>query len=437
MTIIDRARPIPELTRAVAALAKRPASAAIAGELVGLLAAPPFTSAKTKALWTAVVAQLGGKHAVAESVAPLTALAADYQKIFGRTVMGTWLEGELRTLVAGLVERFPKAPRVVAAPPKDKPTKRSASGEGRRGSIAELFAQVAARPDDDAPRLVLADALLEQGDPRGEFIASQLRATRTAAELAREKALLKKHEKAWLGPVAETTIAPSRVWRRGFLDECYFKSNGRFDSPSTGHPAWATVRTLKLRSFYGAKGLPVLMDPVLRGVRALEDPSHDVAIAIATSDPPWAIERLKGWLVDEERRILPELLAARGLPRLRELELTERFPFDIEADVLRPLWKSPLGKQLGVLRFQMYDNRLAAFSAEILEHARIPVEITTSVVVRFDRDTLAVRPPPNAAFNREIAPLLAELPAKRFETVEIEESLRSADVDRAAARLRR
>ncbi len=37
-----------------------------------------------------------------------------------------------------------------------------------------LFAEVYARPDDDAPRLVLADHLLELGDPRGEFLALQL-----------------------------------------------------------------------------------------------------------------------------------------------------------------------------------------------------------------------------------------------------------------------
>jgi uncharacterized protein (TIGR02996 family) len=37
----------------------------------------------------------------------------------------------------------------------------------------QLFAAVLDAPDQDAPRLVLADWLLEQGDPLGPFIALQ------------------------------------------------------------------------------------------------------------------------------------------------------------------------------------------------------------------------------------------------------------------------
>ena len=37
----------------------------------------------------------------------------------------------------------------------------------------ELLAAVFAAPDDDAPRRVYADWLLERGDPRGEFIQLQ------------------------------------------------------------------------------------------------------------------------------------------------------------------------------------------------------------------------------------------------------------------------
>src|SRR5205085_421060 len=41
-------------------------------------------------------------------------------------------------------------------------------------TIAALFAQVYAAPDDDAIRHVLADALIACGDPRGELIQLQL-----------------------------------------------------------------------------------------------------------------------------------------------------------------------------------------------------------------------------------------------------------------------
>jgi uncharacterized protein (TIGR02996 family) len=39
---------------------------------------------------------------------------------------------------------------------------------------APLLADVLARPQDDGPRLVLADWLAEQGDPRGELISLQI-----------------------------------------------------------------------------------------------------------------------------------------------------------------------------------------------------------------------------------------------------------------------
>ncbi|AEI63690.1 TIGR02996 domain-containing protein [Corallococcus macrosporus] len=38
----------------------------------------------------------------------------------------------------------------------------------------QLLAAVVAQPEEDAPRLVYADHLQQQGDPRGEFIAVQV-----------------------------------------------------------------------------------------------------------------------------------------------------------------------------------------------------------------------------------------------------------------------
>jgi uncharacterized protein (TIGR02996 family) len=43
---------------------------------------------------------------------------------------------------------------------------------------AALLAEISANPDDDAPRLVYADLLVERGDPRGELIHLQIKQTR-------------------------------------------------------------------------------------------------------------------------------------------------------------------------------------------------------------------------------------------------------------------
>jgi len=78
----------------------------------------------------------------------------------------------------------------------------------------ELIDEVLARPDDDTPRLVLADWLTERGDPRGELIAVQCALARPlirekAQELAKQELdLLRAHGPTW---VAEHGLDPARV----------------------------------------------------------------------------------------------------------------------------------------------------------------------------------------------------------------------------------
>jgi uncharacterized protein (TIGR02996 family) len=71
-------------------------------------------------------------------------------------------------------------------------------------------------PDDIAAHSAYADWLIQQGDPRGEFMQVQLlledesRPAEERAELKkREKALLDKHGRTWLGPLADSLLAAS------------------------------------------------------------------------------------------------------------------------------------------------------------------------------------------------------------------------------------
>lgn len=81
----------------------------------------------------------------------------------------------------------------------------------------DWIADIRARPDDDAPRLVYADWLIEQGDARGELIRvqCQLARAKTEALVAEEAALLKKHEKRWLADVDH--FITGQKWERGFV----------------------------------------------------------------------------------------------------------------------------------------------------------------------------------------------------------------------------
>jgi uncharacterized protein (TIGR02996 family) len=80
----------------------------------------------------------------------------------------------------------------------------------------ELLQAILERPDDDAPRLVYADALMAKGDPLGELIQVQcaLRARRgdTSALMTRERALLSAHKALW----EEAYEGVALVWSRGF-----------------------------------------------------------------------------------------------------------------------------------------------------------------------------------------------------------------------------
>ncbi|MBA4189077.1 MAG: hypothetical protein C0467_13850 [Planctomycetaceae bacterium] len=91
-----------------------------------------------------------------------------------------------------------------------------------------LMAAIIANPDEDTPRLVFADWLQEHGDKheqaRAEFIRLQCELAKlpekpVTANHRRAKALHKKHFKAWMGPLSQSTS----MWdfSRGLLENWY------------------------------------------------------------------------------------------------------------------------------------------------------------------------------------------------------------------------
>lgn len=80
----------------------------------------------------------------------------------------------------------------------------SRNGLPRREVLAFL-ADIRDNPEDDAPRLILADWLQEQDDPvqvaRGEFVRLQCLAPRTEPSRTRQAELLQQFADAWLGPL--------------------------------------------------------------------------------------------------------------------------------------------------------------------------------------------------------------------------------------------
>src|SRR5262245_41227666 len=90
-------------------------------------------------------------------------------------------------------------------------------------TLAGLLATCKALPEDDTPRLVLADWLDDHGEEaRAELVRLQCRlaglptgAPERAALWAREQELLTAHRQTWLGALAE--VSDSWWFRRGLV----------------------------------------------------------------------------------------------------------------------------------------------------------------------------------------------------------------------------
>jgi uncharacterized protein (TIGR02996 family) len=167
-----------------------------------------------------------------------------------------------------------------------------------------LYEQVFARPEDDGPRVVLADHLTELGDPLGEFIAIQLAEPNGPTGLAKGRVKqLKRHYEAWLPPGVQRSTA---IFRRGFLHAC------RWTAPTDPtHRAWKTVEQLTCATVVG--------------------------------------------LAEFDRSAL---FAGEPLPRLKELR-------EVDPNSFEALCKGRLKERLGILRTSFLDpDQLAARARE-------------------------------------------------------------------------
>src|SRR5205823_1880461 len=89
----------------------------------------------------------------------------------------------------------------------------------------EAFLQaILEAPDDDVPRRVYADFLLDQGNPRGEFIQAQLDLAkmptsdpRYSALRGREQQLLARHGQEWAAPLGKRI--DRWQFQRGFIEK--------------------------------------------------------------------------------------------------------------------------------------------------------------------------------------------------------------------------
>ena len=113
--------------------------------------------------------------------------------------------------------------------------------------VDTLLAAVYEAPHDDAPRLVLADHLVQRGDPRGELINLQLaRAAGRADDTprARELELLAASNGQWVGRIGLAIDVERFVFHRGFVAYGQLPRTRGTLAQFVSDPAWATLEIL-------------------------------------------------------------------------------------------------------------------------------------------------------------------------------------------------
>ncbi|HEU0032470.1 MAG TPA: TIGR02996 domain-containing protein [Kofleriaceae bacterium] len=203
------------------------------------------------------------------------------------------------------------------------PPHRGLSADGvERALLDEIYAKL----EDDAPRSIYADWLIERGDPLGTFIALQLARHRERAPepYHEEQRLLDEHWAAWIG-MPSAVLAPRMLgFERGFWLECdHDITRPELDAPEIVESrSWATVQDVTVgRSPVERSALLVKTRDSLRAITIQSAPAIDELARVATPFP--RVERL---VIDVDIRPPPVLPAFRGLPALRSLVVQCTWP---------------------------------------------------------------------------------------------------------------
>lgn len=290
--------------------------------IFGWLEKPPY-SARTAMPFFKTCAKLIADSGDHRARAGLEDLAGRYKAIVTTTV-GDDFAAVFRRTAAELdqVKRGPlpaalekKAKELEALFEKEGATQSRAKAKGASNQQTDdaFLAAIYAAPDDDAPRLVFADALTERGDVRGEFISLQLtraKGNATPDGLKRERELCRdtKHKAQWALPLSQGAEA---TFARGFpvklmLDPRSFKN-------LVGLPA--------LRTVHRVDGFN--RDPPIKHTNAFLFHEHAALLKSAGTFSRDLFDALTGPMNWEEVRLsfTPTAGDFARLPKLKRLEL--------------------------------------------------------------------------------------------------------------------
>jgi len=192
--------------------------------------------------------------------------------------------------------------------------------------LQPFFEAILASPDDDAPRLRLADALLEAGDLRGEFIKLACELERLELDDPARRRL--KERCAKLPRFSYFTLNPpwntGFVARRGFVEEVDW-TPAHFIAHGEALVRAAPVRTLKVFRGLMGMGAQLAGAPALARLHKLVIPpvhgAGDDLIALGRSPYLSGLHTLRLDSLSLDRKLTARLLKERVFTGLRALEL--------------------------------------------------------------------------------------------------------------------
>jgi uncharacterized protein (TIGR02996 family) len=208
-----------------------------------------------------------------------------------------------------------------------------AEAEARSAPLREaLLARVYAHPKDDSARLVLADHLLEQGDPWGEFIMLQYAARPDEARL---RELLAKHAVAWHVPLGPLVDPRTTRFERGFPFAVQMDVERRPPLPlAPPGRAWGTVEEIDWRWSGPPEAAAWLADPHVHSLQRLRKTRAAIGRRLGAHGLGVRRVELQGGLIVQA----PEMLTAlAGLPHLTWVDIPEADPRDAKLCATSPL----------------------------------------------------------------------------------------------------
>lgn len=179
---------------------------------------------------------------------------------------------------------------------------------------AKWLDAILADPTADAPRLMYADHLSAQRDPRGEFIALQCAMVRTESMLHTESELLEQHAAEWLGGLELENVE----WRRGFPAKASLTAHTFATNPACARVPLESVRLIQFKKEVDAL-LKAKPHPTVRAFRfgsgfsdqtcrALHAPLFSKAVSLDFSSGEFASEALFSELARANFARLDELV---------------------------------------------------------------------------------------------------------------------------------